>query len=85
MAEAQPSSIGFGYINNPLQQLVEVPLAPTSPLKSAIKVPETSRQKIYNSLSSTFKEEQILKKHQEMTEKEQARDLVRDEIYYKII
>jgi hypothetical protein len=49
-----------------------------------MKVPETSGQKIDNSLSSTFKEEQILKKHEEMTEKEQARDLVRNEIYHKM-
>jgi hypothetical protein len=38
-----------------------------------------------DNLSPTFREEQILKKHEEMTEKEQARDLVRDEIFYKMV
>jgi hypothetical protein len=84
MAEAQPSDIFFGYINNLSRQPVEVLLTPASPLKSAMKVSETLGQKIDNLLSSTFREEQILEKHKEMTEKEQARDLVRDEIYYKM-
>jgi hypothetical protein len=84
MAEAQPSDIGFGYINDPSRQPVEVPLTPTSPLKSALKVPWTPGRKIDNPLSPTFREEQILEKHEEMTEKEQARDLVRDEIYHKM-
>jgi len=77
MAEAQPSDIGFGYINDQSRQPVEVPLTPASPLKSAMKVPGTPGRKIDNPLSPTFREEQILEKHEEMTEKEQARDLVR--------
>jgi hypothetical protein len=85
MAEAQSSDIGLGYINNLLRQPVKVFLTPASFLKSAIKVPETLGQKIDNLLSLTFKEKQRLKKHEEMTEKEQAKDLVRDEIYYKIV
>jgi hypothetical protein len=85
MAEAQPSDTGFGYINNPSRQPAEVFLTPASSLKSAIKVPETLGQKINNLLSLTFKKEQILKKHEKMTRKEQARDLVRDETYYKIV
>ena len=76
MAEAQPSDIGFGYINDPSRQHVEVPLTPASPLKSAMKVPGTPGRKIDNPLSPTFREEQILEKHEEMTEKEQAKDLV---------
>jgi hypothetical protein len=59
-------------------------LTPDSLLKSVIKVLETLVQKIDYLLSSTFREEQILKKHEKMTRKEQARDLVRDETYYKI-
>ncbi len=77
MAEAQPSDIGFGYINDSSRQHVEVPLTPASPLKSAMKVPGTPGRKIDNPLSPTFREEQILEKHEEMTEKEQAKDLVR--------
>jgi hypothetical protein len=60
IAEAQPSNIGFSYINNPSWQLVEAPLTPASPLKSDMKVLETLGPKIDNPLSPTFKEEQIL-------------------------
>jgi hypothetical protein len=84
IAEAQPSNIGFGYINNPLQQSVEVPLTPTTPLKSAFKVPWTLGRKISNPLRRTFREEQILEKYKEMTKKEQARDLVHNKIHYKM-
>jgi hypothetical protein len=82
MAEAQPSDIGFGYINDPSRAPVEVPLTPASPLKSAMKVPGTPGRKIDNPLSPTFREEQILEKHEEMTEKEQAKDLVCYKIHY---
>lgn len=75
MAQSQPSDIGFGYINDASRQPVEVPQTPASPLKSAMKVPGTPGRKIDNPLSPTFREEQILEKHEEMTEKEQARDL----------
>ena len=82
MAQSQPSDIGFGYIsqNDPSRHSqgvpVEVPLTPASPLKSAMRVPGTPGRKIDNPLSPTFREEQILEKHEEMTEKEQAKDLV---------
>lgn len=77
MAQSQPSDIGFGYIsqNDPSRQ-VEVPLTPGSPLKSALKVPGTPGRRIDNPLSPTFREEQILEKHEDSTEKEQAKDLV---------
>jgi len=83
MAQPQPSDIGFGYIsqNDPARHSqgvpVEVPLTPGSPLKSALKVPGTPGRRIDNPLSPTFREEQILEKHELMTEKEQAKDLVR--------
>ena len=77
MAQSQPSDIGFGYIsqNDPSRQ-VEIPITPASPLKSAMKVPGTPGRKIDNPLSPTFREEQILEKHELLTEKEQAKDLV---------
>ena len=56
--------------------MVEVPLTPASPLKSAMKVPGTPGRTL-NPLSPTFREEQILEKTEGMTEKEQAKDLVR--------
>jgi hypothetical protein len=59
-------------------------LTPDSPLKSAREVPGTLGQKIDNPLSPIFREEQILEKHEETIEKEQARDLVRDKICLKI-
>lgn len=47
-----------------------------SPLKSALKSPGAAPRKFDNPLSPTFQEEQILEKHEEDTEKEQASDLV---------
>jgi hypothetical protein len=78
MAQAQPSDIGFGYITQN-EQHVEVPMTPASPLKSAMKVPGTPARRLDNPLSPTFREEQILEKTEEETEKEQAKDLVRTE------
>jgi hypothetical protein len=80
MAQSQPSDIGFGYISkndrSSLGVPVEVPMTPASPLKSAMRVPGTPGRRIDNPLSPTFREEQILEKHEQMTEKEQAKDLV---------
>lgn len=74
--QAQPSDIGFGYISdNRRSEVVEMPMTPTSPLKSAMKVPGTARR-IDNPLSPTFREEQILEKQEKQTEKQQAKDLV---------
>jgi len=76
MAESQPSDIGFGYIGNDASRHVEIPITPASPLKSAMRAPGTPGRKIDNPLSPTFREEQVLEKHESMTEKEQAKDLV---------
>lgn len=54
-------------------------MTPASPLKSAMKVPGTPARRLDNPLSPTFREEQILEKTEEETEKEQAKDLVRIE------
>ncbi|KAF4633728.1 hypothetical protein G7Y89_g4384 [Cudoniella acicularis] len=77
MAESKPSDIGFGYISesDPTRHVVEMPMTPASPLKSAMRIPGTPGRRIDNPLSPTFREEQILEKREEMTEKEQARDL----------
>lgn len=83
----QPSiaDLGFGYVaDNEASRHVTapepahtsgVPATPASPLKSAMKVPGTPARTI-NPLSPTFREEQILEKHEESTEKENAKDLV---------
>jgi hypothetical protein len=82
MAQSQPSDIGFGYIsyNDSIKHdqgiPVEMPQTPGSPLKSAMKLPGAPRRVIDNPLSPTFREEQILEKNEEWTEKEQAKDLV---------
>lgn len=82
MPQPQPSDVGFGYVadNQPSKHSsfvgVEVPLTPASPLKSALKVPGTPGRQL-NPLSPTFREEQILEKHEEKAEKENAKDLVR--------
>ncbi|EON69197.1 hypothetical protein W97_08556 [Coniosporium apollinis CBS 100218] len=51
------------------------PPTPMSPLKSAMKSPGTPGRKFDALRSPTFREEQILEKHEESTEKEQAQDL----------
>ncbi len=78
--QAQPSDVGFGYLSNEpvaqqatLQPNMNGPLSP--PLKSALKTPGTPGRML-NPLSPTFREEQILEKHEEDTEKEQVKDLV---------
>lgn len=82
MPQPQPSDVGFGYVadNQPSKHSsfvgVEVPLTPASPLKSALKVPGTPGRQL-NPLSPTFREEQVLEKHEEKAEKENAKDLVR--------
>ena len=83
MPQLQPSDVGFGYMtDNQASQHssyagVEVPLTPNSPLKSALKPPGTPGR-LANPLSPTFQEEQILEKREEHTEKENAKDIVRD-------
>lgn len=82
MAETQgkPSDVGFGYIstNDPVEQHATVrsnfngPASP--PLKSALKVPGTPGRNL-NPLSPTFREEQVLEKSEEKTDKRQAQDL----------
>lgn len=85
MAESQPSDIGFGYIanNDPIRH-VEIPMTPGSPLKSAMRIPGTPARKIDNPLSPTFREEQVLEKHEDMTEKEQAKDLVSSNPFHRL-
>ncbi|KAI4128158.1 MAG: hypothetical protein LQ338_002860 [Usnochroma carphineum] len=79
MPQPQPSDVGFGYVadNQASKHAsyagVEVPLTPASPLKSALKPPGTPGR--LNPLSPTFREEQMLEKHEEKAEKENARDL----------
>lgn len=77
MAQSNPSDVGFGYISeNTAPRHVEIQVGPASPgLKSAMKVPGTPGRKFDNPLSPTFREEQVLEKHEQMTEKEQAKDL----------
>lgn len=83
MPQLQPSDVGFGYMaDNEVSKHssyagVEVPLTPNSPLKSALRPPGTPGR-LANPLSPTFQEEQILEKHEEHTEKENAKDLVRE-------
>ncbi|KOS18822.1 hypothetical protein ESCO_000790 [Escovopsis weberi] len=50
-------------------------MAPKTPLKSAMKVPGTPGRALANPLSPTFREEQMLDKFEESTEKQQEKDL----------
>lgn len=54
---------------------MNMPMTPASPLKSAMRIPGTPGRRFDNPLSPTFREEQVLEKHEETTEKEQAKDL----------
>ncbi|EFX01841.1 hypothetical protein CMQ_8307 [Grosmannia clavigera kw1407] len=74
--QAQPADVGFGYIGSgDGGETAAVPMTPRSPLKSAMKVPGTPGRRFDNPLSPTFREEQVLERHEADTEKEQARDL----------
>lgn len=81
MPQPQPSDVGFGYVSENQASKhnsyagVEVPLTPSSPLKSALKPPGTPAR-FTNPLSPTFHEEQILEKHEQKAEKRNAKDLV---------
>ncbi len=90
--QPQPSDIGFGYLSasdahrhsgHPPHVEMEdtdakhVPSqAPLSPLKSALKSPGAPPRKFEAMLSPTFREEQVLEKVEDNTDKEQAKDLV---------
>ena len=82
MPQAQPSDVGFGYMaDNQASKHnsyagVEMPVTPNSPLKSALKPPGTPGR--LNPLSPTFREEQILEEKEDHTEKQNAKDLVRN-------
>lgn len=79
------SDLGFGYVaDNDASRHVTAPepahvpgapATPASPLKSAMKAPGTPARNA-NPLSPTFREEQILEKHEHKTEEENAKDLV---------
>jgi len=81
MPQPQPSDVGFGYLADGQASKhssyagVEVPLTPNSPLKSALKPPGTPGR-LANPLSPTFREEQILEKREDHTEKQNAKDMV---------
>ncbi|KAH0541940.1 hypothetical protein FGG08_003660 [Glutinoglossum americanum] len=86
--QPQPSDVGFGYISesDPSRHATYPGVAveeedkntryltPGTPLKSAMKSPGTPRN-IKSPLSPTFREEQLLEKQEQLTEKEQAKDL----------
>lgn len=81
MPQPQPSDVGFGYMADNQHSKhssyagVEVPLTPASPLKSALKPPNTPAR-FLNPLSPTFKEEEDLEKQELKTDKANAADLV---------
>lgn len=72
--QSQPGVVGFGYISSN-QEKSGIPMPPKSPLKSAMKVPGTPARTFTNPLSPTFREEEMLEKHEGSTDKQQARDL----------
>lgn len=81
MPQPQPSDVGLGYMSENQASKhnsyagVEVPMTPSSPLKSALKPPGTPAR-FANPLSPTFQEEQILEKQEQKADKQNAKDLV---------
>ncbi|KAK5132455.1 hypothetical protein LTR08_009066 [Meristemomyces frigidus] len=83
MAQPQPSDVGFGYVNRvesvemPDTDNNDYPSMPRTPgpLKSAMKTPGGAPRDFRNMLSPTFKEDEVLEKHEAQTEKTQAQDL----------
>ena len=79
----KPSDVGFGYIaeTQPREQFATVRSETngSQPLKSALKTPGTGGR-LLNPLSPTFKEEMDLEKQEEKTDKEQAKDLVSNQL-----
>ncbi|KAF2749461.1 hypothetical protein M011DRAFT_398901 [Sporormia fimetaria CBS 119925] len=82
--QPQVSDVGFGYVQSvemeeePHDRRYLPPPTPKSPLKSAMKSPGAPPRTPGAEtmiLSPTFREEQILEKREEQTEKEQAKDL----------
>lgn len=81
--QAQPSDVGFGYVQSVEMEETDnrylPPPTPKTPLKSALKSPGAPPRTPGAEtmiLSPTFREEQVLEKREAMTEKEQAADLV---------
>ena len=72
-AQAQPADVGLDYAPS---MGVEVPITPFSPLRSAMRLPNEQVKPGGGMLSPTFREERLLEKREESTEKEQAKDLV---------
>lgn len=76
----KPSDVGFGYIadSEPVEQHATIRgdfSANGAPLKSALKTPGTAAR-LLNPLSPTFREETMLEKQEDKTDKQQANDLV---------
>jgi len=71
------SDVGFGYVaaSDPAQHASHHQPPPGSPLKSAMKVPGTPGRTL-NPLSPTFREEFFVEKHEQLADKENARDVV---------
>ncbi|EYE93289.1 uncharacterized protein EURHEDRAFT_425308, partial [Aspergillus ruber CBS 135680] len=70
------SDLGFGYVaaSDPAQHASHHQPPPGSPLKSAMKVPGTPGRTL-NPLSPTFREEFFVEKHDQLADKENARDV----------
>ena len=81
--QPQVSDVGFGYVQSVEMEETDKkylpPPTPMTPLKSALKSPGAPPRTPGAEtmiLSPTFREEQMLEKREELTEKEQAQDLV---------
>jgi len=81
--QPQVSDVGFGYMQSVEMEETDKkylpPPTPKTPLKSALKSPGAPPRTpggAMSIMSPTFREEQMLEKHEHLTDKEQAQDLV---------
>lgn len=79
------SAVGFGYVaaSDPARHASHSH-PPATPLKSALKTPGTPGRGL-NPLSPTFREEYYVEKHEKSAEKDNARDLVSELLYWPVL
>ena len=94
LPQAQPSDVGFGYMKDqhvsvemeetdPRYLPPPTPKTPGGPLKSALKSPGAAPKNANAILSPTFREEEMLEKAEDDTDKVQAQDLVSSVLSHK--
>ena len=73
--QAQVADVGFGYMADDIKHsTVEVPMTPRTPMRSALKTPNTAGR-VLDPRSPTFKEEVKVEEEEVKTDKQNAKDM----------